>query len=309
MYRFEQFQSDKIDDLLYLFLESDKSKVSRQKFQKKYDTAYLKVSYVGFFAYDENDKPAAFYGVIPNEAHDKNGNPILVAQSADTITHPNHQKKGLFVKLAEMTYQLAAELNIHFLYGIPNYLSYPGFVKKLGWTHEGNLQKFNIHLKTIPLGNLAKRFPMFNGIYQSYCTLILKLFTTKSQNPNLHSKHQGMHIPISEEFIRYKNYTKKHLRQIQHCTVWLAVDSYLKIGEIEGLNAQNASDLLKRLKLIGILLGTHKIVYQCNTLHPNYEILKKRLTAEEGLPIIFKNLTYQYQITNFAMKYSDVDTF
>jgi hypothetical protein len=309
MYRYERFTQDKIDDLLRLFLESDKTKVSREKFVKKYQTNYLGVSYVGYFAYDENNKPAAFYGVIPTEAHNKQGEPVLVAQSADTITHPNHQKKGLFVKLAEMTYQLATELNIHFLYGIPNYLSYPGFVKKLGWTHEGNLQKFNIHLKTIPLGNLAKRLAAFNGIYQKYASLIINFPSQKTENQTFTSCKNEFQILATPEFMHYKSYTPKHLRKIAGCTVWLSVDSYLKIGEIQGLTEENAVQFLKTMKRIAFLVGAHKIVYQCNTIHENHDILIKHIHPEEELPIIFKNLSNKYHIVDFALKYADVDTF
>lgn len=309
MYRYERFNQDKIDDLLLLFLESDKRKVSREKFVMKYQTDYLGVAYVGFLAYDENNKPAAFYGVIPTEAHNKHGEPILVAQSADTITHPKHQKKGLFVKLAEMTYQLATELEIHFLYGIPNYLSYPGFVKKLGWTHDGNLQKFNIHLKTIPIGNLVKRYPVFNPLYQKYCSLIFRIFTQKPKNETFTECKHEFQILATPNFISYKNYTSKHIRQISACDVWFSQESFLKIGEIQGLNEQNVGPLIKRLKLIGFLVGAHKIVYQCNTIHENCDLLSKHIEPEEGLPIIFKNLSNQYEITDFAVKFADVDTF
>jgi GNAT superfamily N-acetyltransferase len=87
---------------------------------------------VCFIALDGR-KVGAFYGVIP-EIYEINGKKIKVYQSMDTMTHPNYQRRGLFTKLANLTYQhiLDNEGKL-ILTGIPGGNSYPGFVKKLGW--------------------------------------------------------------------------------------------------------------------------------------------------------------------------------
>lgn len=309
MYHFERFTQNKIDDLMRLFLESDKSKVSKNKFLKKYDTSFLGVGYVGFLAYDEKNKPAAFYGVIPTLALDRNGQSVLIAQSADTITHPNHQKKGLFVTLAEMTYALAKTLNIQFLYGIPNYLSFPGFIKKLGWKQAGNLQIFKINTIGLPLGNLAKRLPFLNNPYQRYCHFIFKLFTKNTKNAELIRRKHQFQISGDQDFFTYKSYTPKHRRRIADCELWFSVDSYLKIGEIDGLSHKNTASLIFKLRMLGFLLGVHKIVYQCNSIHENYDSLTQYIKPQEGLPIIFKNLSHRFDLDDFLLRYADVDTF
>lgn len=76
---------------------------------------------------------AAFYGVIP-ELYLVNGEPVKIYQSMDTMTHPNYQRRGLFGKLAKMTYEhiLATEKALTIV-GIPGTSSYPGFVNKLEW--------------------------------------------------------------------------------------------------------------------------------------------------------------------------------
>ncbi len=61
------------------------------------------------------------------------------AQSMDTMTHPDYQGQGVFTKLAEACYDIAAARGFEILYGFPNPLSYPGFVKRLGWTHTGDV--------------------------------------------------------------------------------------------------------------------------------------------------------------------------
>ncbi len=81
----------------------------------------------------DGDTIAAFYGVIP-ELYIVNGEPVKIYQSMDTMTHPNYQRRGLFSKLAKMTYRHILEAEKKFtIVGIPGTSSYPGFVNKLGW--------------------------------------------------------------------------------------------------------------------------------------------------------------------------------
>jgi hypothetical protein len=76
---------------------------------------------------------AAFYGVLP-ETYMVNGKPKKIYQSMDTMTHPNYQRRGLFGKLANMTYDYVAETVGELkVVGIAGSSSYPGFVKKLKW--------------------------------------------------------------------------------------------------------------------------------------------------------------------------------
>ncbi|HNO06129.1 MAG TPA: GNAT family N-acetyltransferase, partial [Flavobacteriales bacterium] len=53
--------------------------------------------------------------------------------SLNTATHPSHQGKGLFTKLANATYAHAAEQGFGFVIGVANANSTHGFVKKLGF--------------------------------------------------------------------------------------------------------------------------------------------------------------------------------
>ncbi|HYW76097.1 MAG TPA: GNAT family N-acetyltransferase, partial [Gammaproteobacteria bacterium] len=47
--------------------------------------------------------------------------------------HPDYRGKGLFTRLAERTYEAAAERGFHSVYGVANANSTPGFVRKLGF--------------------------------------------------------------------------------------------------------------------------------------------------------------------------------
>ncbi len=105
----------------------------------RYTFEYLKWQYfenpdgeaVGFDAYSD-DGLAAHYVTLPFEAllfgERKKG--VL---SLNTATHPNHQGKGLFVRLADASYSLARDLGYDFVVGVANANSTPGFVRKLGF--------------------------------------------------------------------------------------------------------------------------------------------------------------------------------
>jgi hypothetical protein len=60
----------------------------------------------------------------------------------DTMTHPDFQRRGLFVRLAELTYdEVCASTGRCDLVGIPGATSLPGFTRKLGWSE---IHRFNL---------------------------------------------------------------------------------------------------------------------------------------------------------------------
>lgn len=69
--------------------------------------------------------------------------------SLNTLTHPKHQGKGLFTKMAKATYVDCGENETFFTTGFPNPMSYPGFVKKLDFAHLGDIPLLINPLKPI----------------------------------------------------------------------------------------------------------------------------------------------------------------
>jgi GNAT superfamily N-acetyltransferase len=64
---------------------------------------------------------------------------VVGIQSMDTMTHPDYQGQGMFVNLASACYELAASRGMEVIYGFPNPLSYPGFVRRLNLDHSGDI--------------------------------------------------------------------------------------------------------------------------------------------------------------------------
>ena len=92
---------------------------------------------VGFNAYD-GETLAAHYVTQPMQARVR-GVKMKGLLSLNTATHPEHQGKGLFVKLANQTYSYAAEQGYDFVIGVANQNSVHGFTKKMGFQLVGQL--------------------------------------------------------------------------------------------------------------------------------------------------------------------------
>lgn len=83
---------------------------------------------------------AAHYAVIPVSSI-LHGIPAIGLLSINTATDPAHQKRGLFVKLAEATYDEGARRGYDYVIGAANESSAPGFIRKLGFQNVGELSR------------------------------------------------------------------------------------------------------------------------------------------------------------------------
>lgn len=90
-------------------------------------------------AYDrEKEQIAGQYVVCPMRFL-VNGEPIICANSLNTLTKKEYRRQGIFTGLAETTYQKEAKMGHLFCYGAPNPNSYPGFVGRLSFQELGRI--------------------------------------------------------------------------------------------------------------------------------------------------------------------------
>jgi len=75
---------------------------------------------------------AAHYACVPTRIS-LEGKEVAALLSLNTATHPDFRGKGLFTKLADATYDAAAQDGFVAVYGVANANSTPGFVRKLGF--------------------------------------------------------------------------------------------------------------------------------------------------------------------------------
>jgi predicted N-acetyltransferase YhbS len=86
----------------------------------------------------DGDRFAGSYTVSPTTL-DIGGERVRGAQSLDTMTHPDFRGRGLFTQLALACFERLAADGYEVLYGFPNPMSYPGFIRKLNWDHVGDV--------------------------------------------------------------------------------------------------------------------------------------------------------------------------
>ena len=113
---------------------------------------------VGFNAYD-GETLAAHYVTQPMQAVVR-GVKMKGLLSLNTATHPEHQGKGLFVKLANQTYSYAAEQGYDFVIGVANQNSVHGFTKKMGFQLVGQLHAL-LGMGALPHSNDLSSFSYY----------------------------------------------------------------------------------------------------------------------------------------------------
>ncbi len=103
----------------------------------------------------EGEELAGHYALLPLNAL-RFAQPTRGALSLNTAVHPHHQGKGLFLCLAQQSYDLAITRGITHVLGVANANSTPGFTRKLGFSLIGPLDvriSFSLpQLRTTPLG-------------------------------------------------------------------------------------------------------------------------------------------------------------
>lgn len=95
---------------------------------------------IGFNAHGESGRLVGHYAVIPMRAVFRAGEePGVGSLSLNTAVAEEARGRGLFVELAERTYQRARESGSGFILGVGNANSTHGLVKRLGFTSYGPL--------------------------------------------------------------------------------------------------------------------------------------------------------------------------
>ena len=275
-------------------------------FQKKYNTAFTGVEYTGYIAY-HNDLAAAFYAVIP--CYIICGDQlILSAQSADTMTHPDHRNKGLFVELALTTFQLCKDLGIRLLFGFPNQNSLPGFVNKLGWKTAHTMDCFIIHTSAFSWKAIARKIPVLKTLLGNYTERVLKRYRDNNQINNSVHNDGCSGIYRDEAYLAYKTYTDTFVTHAAGSALWLKANSVLLIGDVD-VNADGFDDMIYELKKLAGKLGVEQIHFHASPGATLHGLFAMRFNAIPSFPVIFKVLGEDLQTDKIKFTSADIDTF
>ena len=237
-YILKQVDAEQLENLKKLFVnvyhENAQALIGMEE---RFNTSHFGASVLGFVAYPEEqildngvEVPASYYGVFPQIAIEGNSR-ILCAQSGDTMTHKAHRGKGLFVKLANLTNDLAREKGVELIYGFPSPMTYPGFKNKLGWHFPYNMLKFNRFVPTIPIGILKRRlkFPIGGlGRVSRYLNRSSLHTPNSIQSGLFNDLNEGFTILRNQDYWNYKTQCVRNKWIVNHqgiFTDWLLVST------------------------------------------------------------------------------------
>jgi len=305
-FRTERINEDNIKDLVFLMVSVHGKSKGIDYYKKKFDTRYCGVCHIGYFAYAADGTPAAFYGVFPT-VFSNNGQRILMCQSGDTITNPKYQKRGLFVMLANLTYDLAAKNGIGIVFGFPNANSSHGFFNKLGWTNEGHFWSSTVSYQNLSFYSAACRLKM-RGVYLLFFRVLHSCFLSGKIN-NLRQNNNVFTQDISADYLSYKKFEDSYVIKFSRYNFWIKFEDGIKIGYIEFLATPDKSHLLATLKRLAFLLGVKKITVLFSEKSLLYSLWGEKPGIQKNIEIGYKVFDKAYAKYSLDFSYSDFDTF
>lgn len=161
--------------------------------------AYVALAHTGA---DPLETAVAAYSAfpVPFRAGGREGSAI---QSFDTLTLPSHRGRGLFVRLASMAYDLAAESGELAVFGFPNDQSVHGFSSRLCWQVFGQVPFLARPIGTRYLrrrAGLRRRVPCSGEPVNpaDACQLI------RSRIPDGESKGRSVGVQPTDEYLRWR---------------------------------------------------------------------------------------------------------
>lgn len=309
-YQFFRIQEKHLGDIKILHDIIFGNDISDSFLPNKFNTSEFGASPIGFIACDENNVPVAFYGVYPCTMIYR-GKRFLVAQSGDTMTHPEHQGKGLFTQLAQLTYEACKSEGIHLVFGFPNENSYPGFVKRLGWTHFDNLSVYLMRLKGLTWLRVKKTLRLPQSWHTRWCQYIFK--RQPKGHPFASSITSDVHAVVdhSPEFFEYKCYGGNFLIDVNGISVWVKFNAeYLIIGDMDVRTEEDFLKVTRKLKRIARWCGLpHLRMHVSSSTH--YDEWFQRHGKKHNLSYPVGGIAFSEEIPLEMLKFTtaDNDTF
>jgi hypothetical protein len=239
------------------------------------------------------------------------GKKYLVAQSGDTMTHSKHVGKGLFTQLAQKTYDYCQENGFHLVFGFPNENSFPGFIKRLGWTHFDDITPYLIRVKCIPWIRLKNTFHLPQSIHNRWCRLNLKKLTKGTPFKSSCLSTETAVVDHSTEFFEYKTYGENYLIQLNKINIWVKFDDpFLLIGDIEQCTETDFVITINLLKKLAFKMGLPHLRFHASSNTWGERLFKKYgVPMEVNYPVGGINFTNTIPLEKLKFTGADNDTF
>lgn len=303
-----QLDAGRLKDLELLHAAVYGRMPDKDLYRRKYDTAYTGHSWLGFIAYAADGTPAAYYGVLPCYLSVE-GQLLSAAQSADTMTHPLHRKKGLFVILAQRAYELCRRSGIQLVFGFPNQNSYHALAHRLGWESAEYMDLFILPAPALPLEYLARKLRWTRWLYRRYTRLVLRgclLPVDGILNGLLEEGFAGVFRDAT--YLRYKTYHSTLVIQAGEAKAWIKPGASLFVGDME-VNGSQFDGAIRGLKRTAQKLGIPRISFQVSPGTHLHRLLAQHIEPSPSFPIMIKDLGAGLPPGRLKFTFADVDIF
>jgi len=307
-YTIERLSKNNLDDVARLHFAVYGKAVPEIFLQKKYDTIYTGVQYMGLIAYTNGRVPVAYYGVIPCFLQDDNAI-ILSAQSVDAMTHPKYRYKGLFVKLADMLFDLCRAEGIQIIFGFPNQYSFPGLFHNSGFQIIETMDLFTIPVKTIPLEKITMTLPFLKPLYLKYTTRMLKKYISPRRyiaNSVISEGFPGVFRDAG--YLAYKNYHNNEIIQIGQSLIWIKINNGLLIGDMN-LTIDDFDRIMTEIKKLAARLGVNQIQFQTSPHTSLHTLFTKYYKPVPSFPVLLRDIESGIALNKLKFTFADIDIF
>lgn len=308
-YSFVRISKVNISHLEPIFVNAFGIKFDLAYYEKKLDTFYAPISYIGYICYYNESSPCSYYGLYPIFSRIK-GEKVLISQSGDTMTHSNHIGRGLFYESAAMTYDFCLNNGIHGVFGFPSKSSYPGFKKKLNWMFNEHINNYTFFIPTFPIAYFFTKIKFLNCLYNYWLKFVL-LFFEKGEFFNgsiLDNNQDG--IIRDNSLWNYKLLKGENkLIKINKTNLVLKFNGRIGVGDIDICSEQELSSILFKLKVLAFLTFNPQVSFFVSPKTFLDNFLCKCTVPVKGLPIGFKSFSKELILDNLKFTYFDFDTF
>lgn len=304
-YTIVRLTPDHYEELISLYERCFGVRLKLADIRAKYNTSRFGARDLGYLARSADGSPAAYYGVFCTKVIE-NGTIIMAAQSGDTMTDPGHQRRGLFMRLAKATYELAKSQGVAFVFGFPNNNSLPGFRDKLGWTFSDHLYDFRLVTRAPPLCELASRYSLLHVPYQLYLQLV-KGSMKASCAPELALK--AAHQLRDATFFDYKVLNGGFWARTGRLRAFVHPHVHLYVGDMEFPASYGAEDLKRDLLRLGRRFLARQVVVTLSGKHPHTELMKQVVQPVQSLPVGYLPLNTGEPTDGMVFTRMDLDTF
>ena len=315
-FRIERVSKEKAEDIAFLFKAVFNAIASEEAINNKHLNCNGKHKFIGYIAYDdETNTPVAYYAVYPRFMLFK-GERILTAQSGDTMANPNWRKKsGLFVKLAELTFDLCKQVDIDLVTGFPNELSYLTFVKKLKFLELPKLVELQLLENKFELRRISHRSKLFKSLHVKWIKFIFGLLSGKGemfQNSNKQNESLSF-VDRDLSFFESKNTNNKVLISINKVSLLIKLYyeiNTIEIGDIESCDDKKLASVVKRLKLATRLGGLRFLKFQsCTNSHLYVKLSPLSNCKGKASLFIFREFKNKIPHSSISLQLLDSDGF